>query len=76
MGQLARQWPEPPMLLPDYYLRLTVAPAIRRNLSALEGFGSYWERVRFVLPKHMMRLQIIELKLCLLSAWISKYGER
>ncbi len=75
MGHLGRLWPEAPGLLPDYYLRLSVAPVIRKNRSHLQGFGSYWVKVRSVLPRYMTKLQVIELKLCMLSAWISKYGE-
>jgi len=75
MGRLARSWPEPPGLLPDYYLRLSVAPVLRRNRDCLHGFGGYWHQVRLILPRHMTKLQIIELKLCMISAWISKYGE-
>lgn len=75
MGQVGCAWPEPPGCVTDYYLRLSVAPVIRKNLSSLRGFGDYWIRVRLVLPRDMTKLQVIELKLCMLSAWISKYGE-
>ena len=75
MGRPGRAWPESPGSLSGYYLRLSVAPVIREHRSCLSGFGDYWVKVRTVLPRHMKKLQIIELKLCLLSAWISKYGE-
>lgn len=76
MGRPGRVWPEPPGSMSSYYLRLSVAPVIREHRGCLKGFGDYWVKVRRVLPRQMKRLQIIELKLCLLSAWISKYGEK
>jgi hypothetical protein len=56
--------------LPDYYLRLTVGPYIRRHRAALAGFGPYWHHVRPYLDV-MTQPQRIALKLSLMSAWIA-----
>lgn len=71
MSRSWRPWPSPPGSLPSYYLRLSVAPGVRRHREALQGFGSFWEDLRGGLPS-MTKAQLIELKLCALSAWISK----
>ena len=75
MGRLARQWPTPPGALPPYYLRLSIAPVMRQKREALHGFGPFWETIRLGLPASMTRTQLIEFKLCTLSAWISEYEE-
>ena len=62
--------PAPPVGIPGYYLRLTVAPYIRQHRSTLEGFGNYWHRVRPLLVT-MTDRQRFELKLYLMDAWMS-----